>query len=163
MSSVQKGLPVFFGLGSNLGNKQHNIETAYRKIEERVGKIVSRSAFYFSSPMGFESENSFVNSVCKVHSLLDIYTIFEHTRSIEKEIGRTEKSGVHGYSDRIIDIDLLLVEDLVLKTPSLVIPHPRMHLRQFVIDPLYEIAPDVVHPVMRKSIRQLKQELDASE
>lgn len=153
-------VPVYLALGSNLGDKQQNIEMAYSKIEERIGRIVSTSAFYFSRPQGFESEHSFVNSVCEVNSFLDIFTIFSHTRSIELEMGRSDKSNGGVYADRIIDIDLLLAGDLVMDTIMLTIPHPRMHLRDFVIEPLCEIAPDVVHPIFHKTIYQLKRELD---
>lgn len=153
-------MPVYLALGSNMGDKQQNIEMAYCKIEERIGRIASTSAFYFSRPQGFESEHSFVNSACEVNSFLDIFTIFSHTRSIEQEMGRSDKSNGGVYVDRIIDIDLLLAGDLVMDTIMLTIPHPRMHLRDFVIEPLCEIAPDVVHPIFHKTIYQLKRELD---
>lgn len=157
---MEKEESVFLALGSNLGNRQQNIETAYRKIEERIGRITSFSAFYYSSPVGFESEHDFVNSVCEVMCKLNIYSLFAEIQSIEKEMGRHSKSRAGEYADRIIDIDLLLAENRVISTPGLTVPHPRMHLRSFVMDPLCEIAPEVVHPVLRKTIRQLKEELD---
>lgn len=159
MSSIRKEMPVFLALGSNLGDKVRNIELAYKKIEERIGRIISVSAFYFSAPEGFESDHSFVNSVCEVYTYMDIYTVFSITRSIEYEMGRVGKSEDGVYQDRVIDIDLLLAGNQVIDTPSLTIPHPRMHKRMFVIDPLSEIAPNVVHPILNKTITQLKGEL----
>jgi 2-amino-4-hydroxy-6-hydroxymethyldihydropteridine diphosphokinase len=157
MTFAQKNefMRIFLSLGSNLGDKQKNIETAYQKIEERIGTIVSASVFYVSKPVDFQSDNFFINSVCEVYSLLDIDAVFAITQEIEKEIGRDKKSinGIH--TDRIIDIDILLADDLVIKTPELTIPHPRMHLRTFVLEPMREIAADVVHPVLEKTIKEL--------
>lgn len=151
---------IFFALGSNLGDKQKNIEDAYNKIEERIGRITSVSALHITMPEEFESDHLFVNSVCEVVSELDVNTVFAITQEIEKEIGRSEKSKNGVYNDRIIDIDLLMMDDLVLNAPGLTLPHPRFHLRNFVLDPFCEIAPDVVHPVLKKTIRELRLELD---
>jgi 2-amino-4-hydroxy-6-hydroxymethyldihydropteridine diphosphokinase len=146
---------LFLSLGSNLGDKQKNIETAYKKIEERIGNIVSVSALYISNPVDFQSDNLFVNSVCEVGTELSVCTTFAITQEIEKEIGRSEKSINGVYSDRLIDIDVLLADNLVIQSPKLTIPHPKMHLRDFVLKPMCEIAPDMVHPVLKKSMREL--------
>jgi 2-amino-4-hydroxy-6-hydroxymethyldihydropteridine diphosphokinase len=153
---------IFLSLGSNLGDKQKNIETAYQKIEERIGNIVSASAFYASMPVDFQSDHFFINSVCEVNSLLDIDTLFVITQEIEKEIGRRKKSinGIH--TDRIIDIDILLADNQVIKTPELTIPHPRMYLRTFVLEPMCEIAADVVHPVLEKTMKELLEDTNSS-
>ncbi len=150
---------IFLSLGSNLGNKQKNIERAYKEIEKRIGTIVSKSAFYCTQPVGFESENEFVNSVCEVNTSLNAHTVLKETQEIEKEIGRVTKSKNQHYEDRIIDIDLLLFADTIIEEINLIIPHPRLHLRDFVLTPLAEIAPDVIHPVFNKSILELKREL----
>lgn len=150
---------VYLALGSNLGDKQKNIEEALDKIEERIGSIISLSAFYLTIPVGFQSENIFVNCVCEVATFMDIYSVFSKTQDIEKEIGRTVKSRNGQFSDRVIDIDLIMAGNLVINTPDLIIPHPRFHNRSFVLDPLYEIAPDLIHPLLGKSIRELKEKL----
>lgn len=150
---------VYLALGSNLGDKQKNIEDALDKIEERIGSITSLSAFHLTTPIGFQSESIFVNCVCEVLTSIDILELFVITQEIEKEIGRSEKSINGEYADRTIDIDLILADDRVIETPELTIPHPQFHTRSFVLDPLYEIAPDLVHPLLGKTIRKLRLEL----
>lgn len=151
---------IFLSLGSNLGNKEQNILVALDKIEERIGKIISLSALYITSPVGFISQNNFVNCVCEVVSHLDLMSLFLITQEIEVEMGRSTKSVAGQYSDRIVDIDLILAGDLVLNTTQLTIPHPTFHTREFVLSPLCEIAPDRIHPVLGKSILQLKEDLN---
>lgn len=153
---------LFLAFGSNLGEREENIKRAYINIEKQVGRISSQSAFFYSSPKGFKSKNNFVNTVCEVCTELDIYEVFSATQSIEYQMGRTSKSGKHGYSDRIIDIDLLLVGKLIIKSDNLKIPHPRFHERDFVLTPLNEIAPNIIHPLFDKTIRDLKYEYDQS-
>ena len=151
---------LFLGFGSNLGCKKENILNAYAEIEKRIGKIISRSAFYITNPQGFESKNYFLNSACEVECKIDIYSAFAETQFIEKQIGRTSKSKNGIYSDRIIDIDILLADDLIIDTPELTIPHPLLHTRRFVLEPLAEIAPDYIHPILHKTILQLLNELN---
>ena len=146
---------VYFGLGTNLGDKEHNLRLAVRKIEERVGKVVSLSAFYATAPWGFSSEHTFLNAATCVETLLPPLSVLHLTQEIEREIGRTHKSVGGVYSDRVIDIDLLLYGDQVLDTPELKLPHPLMHERRFVMEPLAEIAPDLVHPILKKKMREL--------
>ena len=105
---------VYFGLGTNLGDKEHNLRLAVRKIEERVGKVVSLSAFYATASWGFSSEHTFLNAAACVETLLPPLSVLHLTQEIEREIGRTHKSVGGVYSDRVIDIDLLLYGDLVL-------------------------------------------------
>lgn len=151
---------VYLGLGTNLGDKEQNLRDAVQKIEEQVGKIVSLSAFYVTAPWGFSSDNSFLNAAACVETKLSPLEVLQETQMIEKELGRTQKSVNRMYSDRLIDIDLLLYEDLILSavTPSgaeLNLPHPLMAERDFVMKPLAEIAPELVHPVLGKTMREL--------
>lgn len=154
---------LFLALGSNLGDREQQIDTALQEVEKRIGRIITQSAFYHTRPEGFDSPNEFVNCVCEVVSRLNINTVFAITQNIEKELGRIEKSLNGSYADRLIDIDLIMAGDLILDTPSLTLPHPRFHRRDFVLTPLCEIAPDLVHPVLGKTIRQLRDELPPEE
>jgi 2-amino-4-hydroxy-6-hydroxymethyldihydropteridine diphosphokinase len=115
---------------------------AVEEIGKRVGEITSLSAFHASEPWGFESENSFLNAVCCVSTELTPIEVLHITQEIERELGRSKKSVNGIYSDRMIDIDILLYDDLHIQTPELTIPHPLMRERDFVIIPLREIAPD---------------------
>ena len=99
---------VYVGLGTNLGDKEQNLKVAVQKIEEQIGKVVSLSAFYITAPWGFTSENSFLNAAACVETELSPLDVLQKTQSIERELGRTKKSVNGAYSDRLIDIDLLL-------------------------------------------------------
>ena len=137
---------VYLGLGTNLGDKEANLKAALEEIKKRVGEIASLSAFYASEPWGFESENSFLNAVCCVISDFPPTEILSITQDIERELGRKTKSVGGIYSDRMIDIDILLYDDLQIQTPELTIPHPLMWERDFVMIPLREIAPHITPP-----------------
>lgn len=151
---------VYVGLGSNLGDKEQNLRDAVKKIEEQIGKVVSLSAFYATAPWGFTSENSFLNAAACVDTQLSPLEVLQKTQEIERELGRTKKSVNGAYSDRLIDIDLLLYDDRILSTVSpsgaqLTLPHPLMTERDFVMKPLAEIAPHLPHPVLGKTMKEL--------
>lgn len=146
---------VYLGLGTNLGEKEQNLRHAIQKIEKRIGNVISLSAFYATAPWGFESENSFLNGVVCVETECSPKELLAVTQQIELEIGRTAKSVNHTYADRLIDIDLLMYDDLILNEASLILPHPLMQERRFVMEPLAEIASDVVHPVLNKTMKEL--------
>lgn len=145
---------VFLGLGSNLGDKEANLRAAIYEIEKRIGKVISLSAFYTTEPWGFTSENTFVNAVCKVDTSFLPMEVLQITQAIEKDLGRIQKS-VHGnYSDRSMDIDILLYDDIILHTDQLTIPHPLMCERKFVLEPLVEITPELIHPITGKTFKE---------
>lgn len=149
---------VYLGLGTNLGNKEANLRTAIYKLQERIGKQFSLSSFYETAPWGFESDHSFLNAAIGLETSLSPIEILHITQEIEKELGRTKKSVNGSYSDRLIDIDILLYDTLVLQTPELTIPHPLMTERDFVMKPLIEIAGNVIHPTRQKTLSELYQE-----
>ena len=155
---------IYLGLGTNLGDKEQNLRIAVQKIEEQIGKMISLSAFYVTAPWGFASNHSFLNAALCVDTELSPLEVLQKTQGIECDLGRIHKSVNGIYSDRVIDIDLLLYDDLVLsvKSPSgaeLNLPHPLMEKRDFVMRPLAEIAPDLIHPVLGKTMKKILSEL----
>ena len=130
---------VFLGLGTNLGAKETNMENALKEIKKRIGEISSLSSFYASDPVGFKSENTFLNAVCRVETSLSPYELLSVTQDIELFLGRTKKSVNGQYHDRIMDIEILLYDNLHITTPKLTIPHPLMETRDFVMIPLKEV------------------------
>jgi len=146
---------VYLSLGSNLGNRKRVLEQAVQEISKRIGTIVSQSAFFVTKPWGFESENEFLNLCVGVRTCLNPSTLLSMTQQIEHGLGRTEKSRNGKYSDRIVDIDILLYGQLTIASPELCIPHPLMSQRLFVLEPLAQIAPDVLVPTFQKTVREL--------
>ncbi|MCE2616758.1 2-amino-4-hydroxy-6-hydroxymethyldihydropteridine diphosphokinase [Phocaeicola oris] len=146
---------VYLGLGTNLGNREQNLHFAVEQIQKRIGDVITLSAFYMTEPWGFQSTNSFLNAACAVQTNYTPEELLLVTQSIEKQIGRKEKSINRIYSDRLIDIDILLYDEVIVNSKELVIPHPLMEQRRFVLEPLVEIAPDVIHPILKEPIRTL--------
>lgn len=146
---------VFLGLGTNLGDKRNNLLTAVTNIEEKIGKVTSLSSFYETEPWGFKSDNSFLNAALCVKTSLEPVAILHIIKEIEVEMGRTQKSVNKVYTDRPIDIDILLYDDMIIKSDELTIPHPLMTERDFVMKPLVEIAGDTVHPLLGKKLVEL--------
>lgn len=130
---------AYLGLGSNLGDKHENLKKAIRNIGKLIGEIDRQSAFYTTEPWGFESKNSFLNACVKVKTNLSPHQLLESTQRIERAMGRKEKSHNAQYHDRLIDIDILLYDDIHVNEPGLIIPHPLMEEREFVMVPLKEI------------------------
>lgn len=150
---------LYLGLGSNLGDKRNNLLQAVALISERVGRVVCLSRFYETEPWGYASNNTYLNAALGVETSLSLLEVLSITQNIERELGRQKKSMNREYLDRSIDIDLLLMDDLVIDSDALTLPHPLMHERQFVMEPLLEIAPMVVHPILGKTICQIYNEL----
>ena len=150
---------VYIGLGSNLGNRRRNLITAAALLAERAGDVVSLSSFYETEPWGFASENKFLNAALALETSLSPLALLHLTQAIERELGRTEKSRGASYHDRVIDIDLLLYGGGVFRSDELEIPHPLLHERRFVLEPLREIAPFLRHPLFQKNIEELYQDL----
>ena len=130
---------VYLGLGTNLGDKRKNLNDAIRMLENQVGEVEKVSSVIETEPEGFKSDNLFLNAVVKVRTALSPFELLDITQDVEKSLGRKEKSSNGIYHDRVIDIDILLYDDINISTPRLVIPHPRMAQREFVMTPLTEI------------------------
>lgn len=130
---------VYLSLGTNLGNRKRNIREAIEKIGELIGVVERQSALYETKPWGFSSQNDFINACVLVDTVLAPRQLLEATQQIEQEMGRIGKSVNGEYHDRIIDIDILLYDDIKVNEPDLVIPHPLMEEREFVMVPLKEI------------------------
>lgn len=149
---------VYLGLGTNIGHKKENLTRAIELLSLALGRYTSLSSFLETAPWGFESDNTFLNCVVSFKTDLMPQELLDTTEKIERELGRTVKSNGGIYHDRTIDIDILLYGSEITKTPRLTIPHPLMHQRAFVLEPLAEIAPDLMHPTIGKSIKQLANE-----
>lgn len=132
-------MKTYIALGSNLGGKELNLHRAIEELQERVGEVLAVSAFHYSEPQGFASENYFVNAVVLVETQLDPFGLLKYLLEIERDMGRTQKSVGQQYSDRVIDLDILLYENQYIDHPELKIPHPRMRERDFVMKPLSEL------------------------
>jgi 2-amino-4-hydroxy-6-hydroxymethyldihydropteridine diphosphokinase len=151
---------VYLCLGSNLGDRFEMIDKAITEIEKTVGSVMARSAFYETESWGYESSNKFINACIAVKTDVHANECIITLKNIENLLGRTKTTKI-GYSDRLIDIDILLYDDMVINEDNLIIPHPMMQKRNFVLNPLREIAPDIVHPVLKKTISELLEELNS--
>ena len=140
---------VYLGLGTNLGDKELNLNTAVQRLSIEVGSVVRLSSFITSDSWGYDSENEFLNAVVLVDTILSPLSVLEKTQSIEQSMGRTATTST-GYHDRPIDIDILVYDNLILDSQELKIPHPLMTKRNFVLIPLAEIAPGLIDPVTGK-------------
>jgi 2-amino-4-hydroxy-6-hydroxymethyldihydropteridine diphosphokinase len=145
----------FLGLGSNLGNRRENIAKTVGRIAEKIGKVVALSGYYETEPWGFDSKSKFLNVAVEIETNLYPADLLRTAQEIERETGRKDKSVNGIYKDRVIDIDVLFYDNLILNTGDLIIPHPLLHERRFVLQPLAEIAPDFVHPRLNRKVKDM--------
>lgn len=144
---------AYIGIGSNKGNREEYLEKACFLINETAGSIIKRSKIYETEPWGFVCEDKFLNMAVSIQTELTPYRLLNELMKIETVLGRTRTE--EGYASRTLDLDLLLYDDMIIKDSELTIPHPLMHKRRFVLEPLCDICPDKIHPVLQKSIREL--------
>ena len=143
---------AYVALGSNLGDKEGNLRRALELLEERGVEVVRVSSFICTEPYGVTDQPQFLNGVCQVRTSLAPLALLHILLAIEQEMGRVR---LRHWGERNIDLDLLLYEDVVMDTPELTLPHPDMQNREFVLLPLAEIAPEIIHPTLQKTIHEL--------
>ena len=149
---------VYIGFGSNIGDRLAYIQNAIHTLSETEGITLKKvSSVYETDPVGYETQAQFLNGVAAIQTNLPPLSLLHTLKDIEASVGRQHRIR---WGPREIDLDILIYGDLCLDTEKLVIPHPEMHLRGFVLAPLAEIAPALVHPVLEESIQTLLDRLD---
>jgi len=150
---MRKGIYIL--LGSNLGNREHNLRLAHEKIAANVGRILAQSSIYNSEAWGITQQPQYLNQVVEVISRNDPQQVLRKLLDIEVALGRERHEK---WGPRIIDLDILFFNDRVIQTPNLIVPHPGIPLRRFTLVPLCEIAPNFSHPLLDKNCQQLLNE-----
>jgi 2-amino-4-hydroxy-6-hydroxymethyldihydropteridine diphosphokinase len=149
---------IYIALGTNLGDRLANLRTAIDRLSPDV-TVLAESHIYETPPWGYEDQPAFLNMVVKAETDLEPEVLLKFLKQLEVDLGR-EKSVRWG--PRLIDLDILFYDDLVIESPPLVIPHPRLHQRGFVLLPLADVAPDFVHPLLGKRVWELLAGVDLS-
>jgi len=149
---------VYLALGTNLGDRPANLRAAIVALPPSV-VVLQSSSMYETPPWGFTNQPAFLNMAVKAETRLEPAALLAHLKRIEQELGRTPTVR---WGPRVIDMDILFYDDLVLETPEATIPHPRLHERAFVLIPLADIAPDLRHPVLGKTVAEMLAECDTS-
>ncbi len=144
---------VFLGIGTNLGKREKNLDEAIKRIEENVGPVLKCSSIYETEPWGFKTKDEFLNMVAEIETDLVPEILLEQILHIESSMGRVRSA--ERYASRLIDIDILLYNGFIVDDQNLKIPHPLLHERRFVLVPLCEFAPDMIHPVLKKTLAEL--------
>ncbi len=150
---------VYLGLGSNIRNREENCLRAIEFLRQKGLIITKKSRLYETGPWGVKEQPDYINMALEVNTDLEPEELLRLIKEIEREMGRKE---TYKWGPRLIDIDILLYDDLTYDRHDLKIPHPLMHERDFVLIPLSEIAPQKVHPVLKKTISELRQSLQRS-
>ena len=154
---------VYLGLGSNLGDREAALRNALAAIDALAGtSLASASSIYETAPMGQQDQDAYLNMAAKIVTSLEPLPLVTELQQIEADLGRPAPEHRRHWGPREIDIDVLLFGSKVIKKPGLTVPHPGMHTRWFVLKPLADIAPAVIHPVLGRSIQVLLSEVDAS-
>lgn len=145
-------------LGCNMGDRENYLNLAIKALENEVGAISVKSSIYESEPWGFDCDTSFLNQVLLIETTSPAENLLKQIQRIEKKLGRIRTN--KGYEARTMDIDILFYDDMILHTVSLKIPHPALHNRRFTLLPLFEILPEKIHPVFKRTIKELLNECD---
>lgn len=156
---MKQNQTVVFGLGGNLGPVSENIYQAIEMLSAQLGKPLAISKLLHSAPWGYSSPHEFVNAVVVFPATRSLRSCLELGQTIETYFGRTRTA--NGYADRAMDVDILDYCGRIVDERDMQLPHPRMHLRRFVLEPLAEVFPNWEHPIFKKTAHQLKEELPA--
>jgi len=143
---------AYIGIGSNLGNREENCEKATNLLSRKGIKVLQCSSFYETEPWGVKEQPKFINMAVEIETHLEPKELLNALKEIERNLGRSETIR---WGPRIIDLDVLFYDDLVINSPGLEIPHRGIKDREFVLNPLSEIAPHKIHPVLKKSIKEI--------
>ncbi|MFD3158298.1 2-amino-4-hydroxy-6-hydroxymethyldihydropteridine diphosphokinase [Haloimpatiens sp. FM7330] len=149
---------AYIGLGSNIGDKNKNLSDAIQKIDEsKYCRVIKKSSFIVTPPWGYTDQDEFLNGVIEVETTLEPKELVVFLLNIEKELKRER---IIKWGPRTIDLDVLLYDDIISDDEEIVVPHPRMHERMFVLEPLSEIAPYKIHPLLKERIIDIKKKLE---
>ena len=153
---------AIISVGSNIGDKQDNCQKGIdRLMASGNAFLVKASRFYRTSPVDYLDQDWFVNAAVKIETLLKPLELLEVLKAVQQQCGRT-KSGIR-FGPRVLDLDIIFYDRLVMNTPTLEIPHPRMHKRRFVLQPICDIDPNIVHPLLNISLKSLLNQLGDNE
>jgi len=144
---------TYLELGSNKGNRLLNISKAFVYLNQEIGEITNHSAIYETDPWGFKSSDKFINIAVELKTNLQPHDLLNRIKEFEKKMGR--KKITDKYESREIDIDIIFFNNNIINDNELIIPHPRLHKRKFVLETLFDIIPDYIHPLLNKNIKQL--------
>jgi 2-amino-4-hydroxy-6-hydroxymethyldihydropteridine diphosphokinase len=143
---------VYLQLGSNLGDRKQLLQDAILAIEKRVGSLVDKSKVFESTPWRVEGQENYLNQIIKVKTILPAEDVLNIVLDIEKQLGRVR---IEKWGERLIDIDIIFYNDDIIETSNLCVPHKHMHERMFVLVPLNDLSPDLLHPIYNKTIKEL--------
>ncbi|MPL98541.1 Bifunctional folate synthesis protein [bioreactor metagenome] len=149
---------VYLSLGSNDGAREEQLRMAIEAIGKLVGKVIKVSRIYEGEPIGFESDKRFLNLCLELKTEDGPSQLLLKLEAIEVKLGRLKPSIFSEYTDRTIDLDIIFFDEIAISSKDLTIPHPRMHERRFVLEPLAELCPDFIHPVLKKTVQELLHE-----
>lgn len=144
---------AYIELGGNKGDRLNLLIRAKKTLQDIGCKLIQESSIYETPPWGFEADQNFYNQIVKIETFYNALELIQKLQNIEKELGRVR--GAKRYESRTIDLDILFFNREILNNETLIIPHPRLHLRNFVLIPMNEIAPDLIHPVLNLTINEL--------
>ncbi|MDI6687758.1 MAG: 2-amino-4-hydroxy-6-hydroxymethyldihydropteridine diphosphokinase [Desulfobacterales bacterium] len=151
---MNHGHIAYISIGSNIGNKLENCKNSIALLAESKTSIIrSRSSFYITEPVDYINQDWFVNLVVKIETILDPFRLLDKLKSVQSNAGSNHNT--ERFGPRILDLDIIMYDDFVINSTELIIPHPRMHKRRFVLKPICDIAPHIVHPVLKKDMQCL--------